>query len=51
MIEYDDLLRIKIGQQASEYATEYSWKRIADRMVRVYKEVSIEPDYLSTLRT
>lgn len=51
MIEFDDEVREKIGHQASEYAKEYSWKKITDRMIRVYKEVSSSPCHLSTLST
>ena len=36
----DHALRERMGQQAASLAQEYSWNKIADRMLAVYREVS-----------
>lgn len=36
-------LRAEMGQRAAEYAKEYSWDKIASAIIKVYSEVSCEP--------
>lgn len=35
----DHALRQKMGSRATEYASDYAWERIADQMIRLYREV------------
>lgn len=39
MIEYEDETRLRIGRQASDYAKQYSWKNIADKIVHEYHDL------------
>jgi len=36
----DPALRQKLGSQAAEYAKEYAWPLIAERIVKMYETVS-----------
>lgn len=38
-IEYEQDTRLRIGKNASEYAKLFSWKKIADQVIRVYEEL------------
>jgi len=40
----DDALRARLGEQANQYAQDFSWDKITARMITVYKEVLRQPE-------
>ena len=39
----DDSLRARLGHQANQFAQDYSWKRITEKMIQIYKELLHQP--------
>lgn len=40
----DPLLRARLGGRAAEYAHEYSWERVAGRVVALYESLLVQPE-------
>lgn len=51
MLEYQDETRERIGRQASEYAKQFSWKNIADKIVQEYQDLCGVHRHLRVINT